>query len=81
VILGVSSSAKRGLKKSVLAKMTCAPSKAGIRELSSSRSALTISTPLDASDLAASLDGFRLMPLTFHSGSERNVLATELPCH
>ena len=66
-------------KKSVLEKMAVAPTKAGMREDLSSRSALMSSTPFEDKAWETSLDGFRVMPRTRHSGRFRKVWATDEP--
>jgi hypothetical protein len=50
-----------------------APTKAGMREDLSSRSALMSSTPFEDKAWETSLDGFRVMPRTRHSGRFRKV--------
>lgn len=67
------------MKKSVFAKIVCAPSKAGRSEALSSRSPLTISTPRVERAWEAALDGLREMPRTTQPGRLRNVFATDEP--
>lgn len=71
---------KKWMKKSVLAKMVCAPSKAGMSDALSSRSPLMISTPAAERAFEASLEGLRDIPRTCQPGSLRKVLATAEPC-
>lgn len=63
----------------MLEKMAVAPTKAGMREDLSSRSALMSSTPFEDRAWETSLDGFRVMPRTRHSGRFRKVWATDEP--
>lgn len=59
--------------------MRFAPWKAAVRDETESRSAETISMPLEESAWAAGEDGLRVRPRMRHLGSERKRAATEPP--